>query len=87
MATATRAKHEISSSAQRFRDDLRSTGQTMKDELGTLASDAKEIAMDAGKAARRSMEPVEDYIRDNPMRCAMIAAGVGILVGVLFLRR
>ncbi|HRX86290.1 MAG TPA: hypothetical protein P5572_14820 [Phycisphaerae bacterium] len=87
-STATRSsKNDVATSAQRFRDDLKSTGQTMKDELGNLAGDAKDIATDAGRAARRSIEPVEGYIRDNPMRTALIAAGIGVLVGALFIRR
>jgi ElaB/YqjD/DUF883 family membrane-anchored ribosome-binding protein len=87
MANSRTDKHDLSTSTQRLRDDLHSTGQTMRDEFGTLAQDARTIAIDAGKAARRSVEPFESYIRDNPLRSACIAAGIGILLGMFWKKR
>jgi len=78
---ASTDRRDVQSSTQRFREDLKSTGQTVREEMGVLANDAREIAADAGRAARRSVEPVEGYIRENPVRCALIAAGVGLLLG------
>lgn len=79
-ATAT-DRNDNRTSTQRFREDLRSTGQTVRDEVGTLAQDARDMATDAGRAARRQVEPVEGYIREHPVRCAFIAAGVGLIFG------
>jgi ElaB/YqjD/DUF883 family membrane-anchored ribosome-binding protein len=87
MAHAKTDRHDLSTSTQRLRDDLQSTGQTIRDEFGTLAQDARTIAVDAGKAARRSVEPLESYIRENPLRCACIAAGIGMLVGMFWKKR
>jgi ElaB/YqjD/DUF883 family membrane-anchored ribosome-binding protein len=54
----------------------------------TLAADKlsgiKGSAIDSGKAA---VGRVSDHIEENPMRSALIAAGIGAVVGYLLSRR
>jgi ElaB/YqjD/DUF883 family membrane-anchored ribosome-binding protein len=78
---AEKIRDEMSGSTQKLREDLKSTGRTMRDELGTLAQDARDLASDAGRAARKSIEPCEAYIRNHPVRSTFIAAAVGLLFG------
>ena len=47
-------------------------------------ADADEILRDRTKAAARA---TDDYVNDNPWRAVGIAAGVGLLLGVIFARR
>ena len=47
-------------------------------------ADADEILRDRTKAAARA---TDDYVNDNPWRAVGIAAGVGLLRGVIIARR
>ena len=47
-------------------------------------ADADEILRDRTKAAARA---TDDYVNDNPWRAVGIAAGVGLLLGVIIARR
>jgi ElaB/YqjD/DUF883 family membrane-anchored ribosome-binding protein len=51
-----------------------------KDELARLQSMAAERARDAGKAA-------DNFVHDNPWKAVGIAAGAGLLLGLLLSRR
>jgi len=42
---------------------------------------------EAMKRAREVAQATEDYVRDNPWQSVGIAAGVGVLVGLLLSRR
>ena len=47
-------------------------------------ADAQSVAIDKAKAAGRA---ADDYVHDNPWRSVGIAAGVGLVVGLLIGRR
>ena len=47
-------------------------------------ADADELLRDRTKAAARA---TDDYVNDNPWRAVGIAAGVGLLLGVIIARR
>ncbi len=47
-------------------------------------ADAEEMLVDRTKAAARA---TDDYVNDNPWRAVGIAAGIGLLVGIIIGRR
>jgi ElaB/YqjD/DUF883 family membrane-anchored ribosome-binding protein len=46
-----------------------------------------QVEQDALKAAREMAEATEEYVRDNPWQAVGVAAGVGLLVGLILGRR
>jgi ElaB/YqjD/DUF883 family membrane-anchored ribosome-binding protein len=46
-----------------------------------------QVEEDALKAAREMAEATEEYVRDNPWQAVGVAAGVGLLVGLILGRR
>lgn len=77
---------------------LRATAGVAGDRLGELReritdrlrdakvriADAEELLVDRTKAAARA---TDDYVNDNPWRAVGIAAGVGLLLGIIIGRR
>ena len=47
-------------------------------------ADAEELLLDRSKAAARA---TDEYVTENPWRAAGIAAGIGLLLGVIIGRR
>jgi ElaB/YqjD/DUF883 family membrane-anchored ribosome-binding protein len=46
-----------------------------------------QVEEDAVKAAREMAEATEEYVRDNPWQAIGVAAGVGLLLGLVLGRR
>lgn len=64
--------------------DLRERiGERLRDAKIRIA-DAEEALVDRTKAAARA---TDDYVNDNPWRAVGIAAGVGLLLGIIIGRR
>ena len=77
---------------------LRATSGVAGDKIGELReriadrlrdakiriADAEELLVDRTKAAARA---TDDYVNDNPWRAVGIAAGVGLLLGIIIGRR
>lgn len=77
---------------------LRATAGVAGDRLGELReritdrlrdakvriADAEELLVDRTKAAARA---TDDYVNDNPWRAVGIAAGIGLLLGIIIGRR
>ena len=77
---------------------LRATSGVAGDKIGELReriadrlrdakiriADAEEMLVDRTKAAARA---TDDYVNDNPWRAVGIAAGVGLLLGIIIGRR
>lgn len=59
----------------------------IRDQAATVGEDVRELARTTGKAALDQMDPVERYVREKPLRSVLMAAGVGALIGAIFLRR
>ncbi|MGE0629802.1 MAG: hypothetical protein AB7O43_18510 [Hyphomicrobiaceae bacterium] len=84
-------KAEESATARReVRDsyeDLRADVTNLTDAVKKLANaEFGGVASDARQAAEQGMASVESSIRKNPTQAALIAAGVGFLVGLLVIR-
>jgi len=59
----------------------------LRQQAGRLGEDVREIAATGGKVATDQLESVEKYIKNQPMKSLLIAAGIGALFGFFFLRR
>lgn len=64
--------------------DLREKTQARLADAKLKLADAEALVVDKAKAAGRA---ADDYVHDNPWRAVGIAAGVGLVVGLLIGRR
>lgn len=64
--------------------DLREKAQARLTEAKIKLAEAEAIIVDKAKAAGRA---ADDYVHDNPWRAVGIAAGVGLVIGLLIGRR
>jgi ElaB/YqjD/DUF883 family membrane-anchored ribosome-binding protein len=65
-------------------DALRARGMSMLEVAMAKAQDVQAVAIETGKEIA---ETADDYVRENPWQAVAIAAGAGLLVGVLIARR
>lgn len=75
-ATAGQAGEKVGNARARAEDSIRAA----KARIAEAGHEAAEHTRDAAKAA-------DDYVRENPWAVVGIAAGVGILIGVLINRK
>jgi ElaB/YqjD/DUF883 family membrane-anchored ribosome-binding protein len=75
-ATANQAGDKVSELRGRIQDHLVTARASLADAQAAMVDKAKEV----GRAT-------DDYVQDNPWRSVGIAAGVGLLVGLLIGRR
>jgi ElaB/YqjD/DUF883 family membrane-anchored ribosome-binding protein len=75
---------------QRVADEMRREAeratQAAKQKVDTAVAGLREQYGKVSKGVGSFAEDVADYVRDNPARSLLIAAGVGFLVGLLFRR-
>lgn len=65
-------------------DDLRGRGMALLDEANGRAKELQAAALDAG---RELADSADDYVRKNPWQATAMAAGVGVLIGILLARK
>ncbi len=70
----------VGDKATEMRMRMQARMEQAKSDLANLQEMAMSRAKDAGKAA-------DNYVHDNPWRAVGIAAGVGLVVGLLISRR
>lgn len=75
-ATASQTGEKIGVIRERLQDHMHKA----KDRL----ADTKEIVVDKTKEAAKA---TDEYVHDNPWRAVGIAAGVGLIIGMLIGRR
>ncbi len=75
-ATAGVAGEKVGELRERIIDRLR--------DAKIRIADAEEMLVDRTKAAARA---TDDYVNDNPWRAVGIAAGIGLLLGIIIGRR
>ncbi|HEY1394734.1 DUF883 family protein [Roseateles sp.] len=71
---------QTSAGASELRARVQSTLDRAKSSLGDFQAAAVDRAKAAGKAT-------DDYVHDNPWQSVGVAAGVGLLIGLLLTRR
>jgi ElaB/YqjD/DUF883 family membrane-anchored ribosome-binding protein len=65
-------------------EELRGRGMRALDSALAKAQEAQVKAVESGKAAAATTDA---YVKDNPWRSVAVAAGVGLLVGVIVGRK
>jgi len=59
----------------------------LKKQAATVQKDVRELAATAGESALGMMGPIEEFVQRKPVKSLLIAAGIGAVFGLLFLRR
>jgi ElaB/YqjD/DUF883 family membrane-anchored ribosome-binding protein len=80
-------KAETARKAENVREDVTRTGRVLRDRAAIIKDDVAELASSATDIARQQMDPVLQYIRENPFRAVLISAGVGLVLGTMMRRR
>lgn len=82
--------NESSYSSQSSKDALRDQAQQVKEDVREMGRLAKQAATDQVERARdRGLEledQVLDYVRAQPLKSVLIAAGVGVVLGFVWRR-
>ena len=81
MSDETTATETVESEAAFYRK-----AREARDKLDTLLHDLGEKAGDTGTQLRKGVDHTEEQIRDHPWAAVGIAAGVGLLLGLLINR-
>ena len=89
-AAATSATDQLKDSAQQVTQNLRSIGSQARDAANEKFNDLKQQAndyYDQGRERAQEWEKtLEDYVQEKPIQSLLIAAGVGLVLGVLWKR-
>jgi ElaB/YqjD/DUF883 family membrane-anchored ribosome-binding protein len=91
-------EHHAKSATDDLKETVSEIGQNVREigsEIGDLArekfSDVRDQATGYYKKGRKKAaeleDTVEDYIKEQPIKALLIAAGVGLLVGMFWRRR
>jgi ElaB/YqjD/DUF883 family membrane-anchored ribosome-binding protein len=75
-ATASQAGEKIGVARERIQDSLHQAKVKLADAEAIVRERAQQAARDG-----------EEYVRDNPWRAIGIAAGIGLLLGLILSRR
>jgi len=59
----------------------------LKKRAAVVQKDVRELAATAGESALDIVGPIEEYVQRKPVKSVLIAAGIGAVLGLLFLRR
>ena len=75
-ATASTAGERVAAAREKVEESLHRAKLKL--------ADVEDVLIDRGKEAARV---TDEYVRDNPWRAVGIAAGVGVIIGMLISRR
>ena len=75
-ATASQAGEKVTVARERIQDSLHNAKIKL--------AEAEDVIVQKGKQAARA---TDDYVQENPWRAVGIAAGVGLIIGLLVGRR
>ena len=68
----------------------RTTSGAMQDfraQASAVKKDARHLAESAGTLASAELDPIRQYVAEKPVQSLLIAGGIGLLLGVLFIPR
>ncbi|MEM9293375.1 MAG: hypothetical protein AAGD01_16950 [Acidobacteriota bacterium] len=80
---ATNAKSRASEISQDLRRGASKAGEVAKERYGVISERARGGYDQARKDLDDLGENVNEYVRDNPSKAVLLAAGVGFVVGLL----
>jgi len=75
-ATASQAGEKVSVARDKIQDSLRQAKLKL--------AEVEEVIIDKGKQAARA---TDEYVHDHPWKAVGIAAGIGLIIGMLISRR
>ena len=75
-ATASTAGEKVVAAREKVQSSL--------DRAKVKLAEVEDVIIDSGKQAARA---TDEYVRDNPWRAVGIAAGIGVIIGMLISRR
>ncbi len=75
-ATASQAGEKVFAAREKIQDSLR--------QAKVKLAEVEDVLIDQGKLAARA---TDEYVHDHPWRAVGIAAGVGLIIGMLISRR
>jgi ElaB/YqjD/DUF883 family membrane-anchored ribosome-binding protein len=75
-ATASQAGEKVSAAREKIQDSLH--------QAKVKLAEVEDILIDKGKEAARA---TDEYVHDHPWKAVGIAAGVGLIIGMLISRR
>jgi ElaB/YqjD/DUF883 family membrane-anchored ribosome-binding protein len=88
--TTGSASDQLKESAQQVQENLRSIGSQAKDAANEKFNDLKQQAndyYDQGRERAQEWEQgLEQYVQEKPIQSLLIAAGVGLVLGMLWKR-
>ena len=58
----------------------------VKQQASVVGEDIRELTNTVGRAASRQLDPIVEYVDENPVKAVMMAVGIGVLIG-MFLKR
>ena len=76
--------HEASLASGEKAEELRSRGLALLDTAMEKAHEVQAIAIEKGKAAAHT---TDEFVHEHPWKAVGIAAGIGLVVGMLISRR
>jgi ElaB/YqjD/DUF883 family membrane-anchored ribosome-binding protein len=75
-ATASQAGEKVAAAREKIQDSLHRAKVKL--------ADVEDVLIDQGKLAARA---TDEYVHDHPWRAVGIAAGIGLVIGMLISRR
>lgn len=67
--------------------DLSEAHDRMMAQFSSMRHAARGMAAEATRQLNRSVDVTTDYVKDKPMQSVAVAVGLGLAVGMLFMRR
>lgn len=67
--------------------ELSEAHSRMMSQFSSMRHAARGMATQATRQLNRSVDVTTDYVKDKPMQSVAVAAGLGLAIGMLFMRR
>ena len=58
----------------------------VKQQAQAVGEDIRELTSSVGRAATQQLDPLIEYVDENPVKAVLMAVGIGVLIG-MFLKR
>jgi ElaB/YqjD/DUF883 family membrane-anchored ribosome-binding protein len=85
-STGEQIRQTASEVGQNIRERAGQLSGAAQEQLGQMRQTATEYYEQGRERAMEWQHNLEDYVREQPLRSVLIAAGVGALIGILWRR-